>query len=373
MALAKVAKSIDNGLLWKSPRPAEASKASTSPPRRSRASTPRATASPPPSRPRRSRARRPARTSWSSRAPAPARPRPSASRSSRRSTPQLDAVQAVVLAPTRELAIQVAQEIAELGRGRGVKVESHLRRRLHGPPARGHPGRRPRRSWARPAACSTTCAARTLKFDAVKMLVLDEADRMLDMGFAVEMGQIMEYMPRGAADPAVLGHRAARHPRAHLPLPDRARVGAALRGPDLRQGGRAPLLPDPAPAQGGDALQAARVREPGLLDDLLQHRARRRGSSTPSWPARACPSAMLSSDLPAEEARAGDGAVPQRRDPPPGDDRRGLARHRHRGPVARLHLLDARTRPSSTSTAPAARAGWARAAARSASSPPTTS
>src|SRR4029450_1942063 len=35
----------------------------------------------------------------------------------------------------------------------------------------------------------------TLKFDDVRMLVLDEADRMLDMGFAVEMGQIMEYVP----------------------------------------------------------------------------------------------------------------------------------------------------------------------------------
>src|SRR5512137_949080 len=35
-----------------------------------------------------------------------------------------EGVQAVVLAPTRELAIQVAQEIADLGRGRGVKVQS---------------------------------------------------------------------------------------------------------------------------------------------------------------------------------------------------------------------------------------------------------
>src|SRR5260221_14140699 len=32
-----------------------------------------------------------------------------------------DVVQAVVLAPTRELAIQVAQEVAEIGKGKGVK------------------------------------------------------------------------------------------------------------------------------------------------------------------------------------------------------------------------------------------------------------
>src|SRR5512137_383098 len=35
-----------------------------------------------------------------------------------------EGVQAVVLAPTRELAIQVAQEVVEIGRGRGVKVET---------------------------------------------------------------------------------------------------------------------------------------------------------------------------------------------------------------------------------------------------------
>ena len=50
--------------------------------------------------------------------------------------PAREAVQAVVLAPTRELAVQVAQEIAELGRGRGVKVQSvyggDARRELEG-------------------------------------------------------------------------------------------------------------------------------------------------------------------------------------------------------------------------------------------------
>src|SRR5438309_151772 len=34
------------------------------------------------------------------------------------------AIQAVALTPTRELAIQVAQELAEIGRGRGIKVET---------------------------------------------------------------------------------------------------------------------------------------------------------------------------------------------------------------------------------------------------------
>src|SRR5512147_84801 len=38
--------------------------------------------------------------------------------------PGLEAVQAVALAPTRELALQVADELTRIGRGRGLKVES---------------------------------------------------------------------------------------------------------------------------------------------------------------------------------------------------------------------------------------------------------
>jgi ATP-dependent RNA helicase DeaD len=104
-----------------------------------------------------------------------------------------EGVQAVALAPTRELAMQVAAEIAELGKGRGVQVVAvyggdSMDRQLEGIRAGaqvivGTPGR-----------VLDHLRRKTLKFDRVKLLVLDEADRMLDMGFAVEMAEIMEYM-----------------------------------------------------------------------------------------------------------------------------------------------------------------------------------
>ena len=103
-------------------------------------------------------------------------------------------VQAVALAPTRELAIQVAQEIAELGRGRGVKVESiyggdSMERQLEGIRKGAHV------IAGTPGRVLDHLRRRTLDFSHVRTLVLDEADRMLDMGFAVEMGEIMEYVP----------------------------------------------------------------------------------------------------------------------------------------------------------------------------------
>ena len=123
----------------------------------------------------------------------------------------VEAVQAVVLAPTRELAIQVAEEITQLGRAKGVKVVSiyggdSMDRQLDEHPAAA------RRSWrGRPGRVLDHLRRRTMKFDAVKMLVLDEADRMLDMGFAVGDGPDHGvHAAGGAADPALLGHHPAR-------------------------------------------------------------------------------------------------------------------------------------------------------------------
>jgi len=103
-------------------------------------------------------------------------------------------VQALVLAPTRELALQVSAEVASIGRGRGVKLETvyggdPIERQLASLEAgihvvAGTPGR-----------VLDHLRRGSLDLTALRVLVLDEADRMLDMGFAVEMGQIMEYVP----------------------------------------------------------------------------------------------------------------------------------------------------------------------------------
>jgi ATP-dependent RNA helicase DeaD len=103
-------------------------------------------------------------------------------------------VQAVALTPTRELALQVSQELTELGRGRALKVETiyggdSMDRQLEGLRAGAHivvgtPGR-----------VLDHLRRGTLKLDKLRVLVLDEADRMLDMGFAQEMGEIMMFVP----------------------------------------------------------------------------------------------------------------------------------------------------------------------------------
>ena len=108
--------------------------------------------------------------------------------------PSKNAVQALVLAPTRELALQVAQEVTELGRIKGVKVEAiyggdSMDRQLEGIRAGAHV------IAGTPGRVLDHLRRRTLRFEELKVLVLDEADRMLDMGFAVEMGEIMEFIP----------------------------------------------------------------------------------------------------------------------------------------------------------------------------------
>jgi len=92
-------------------------------------------------------------------------------------------VQALILVPTRELAFQVAKEIKDLGKYRGVKVFA-----VYG----GKPVRkqiellqkiRPHVVVGTPGRVKDLLERGVLKLDNLSTFVLDEADRMLDMGF----------------------------------------------------------------------------------------------------------------------------------------------------------------------------------------------
>ena len=48
--------------------------------------------------------------------------------------------------------------------------------------------------------------AGAIRFDQLQQLILDEADRMLDLGFSPELQKIMRYLPAQRQDAAVLCH-----------------------------------------------------------------------------------------------------------------------------------------------------------------------
>lgn len=102
--------------------------------------------------------------------------------------------QALVLEPTRELAVQVQTEIFHIGRKKRLKVPAlfggfpidkqlqTLRQKSH--IVVGTPGR-----------IMDHARRGSMEFGQIQYLVIDEADLMFDMGFAEEVAQIIELLP----------------------------------------------------------------------------------------------------------------------------------------------------------------------------------
>jgi ATP-dependent RNA helicase DeaD len=105
-------------------------------------------------------------------------------------------VQAIVLCPTRELAIQIAEEFSEL--------LSHLPRITVLPVYGGQPIDRQLRALhsgvniviGTPGRVMDHLRRRTLSLDEVSTVVLDEADQMLDMGFRDDIELILKKIPQ---------------------------------------------------------------------------------------------------------------------------------------------------------------------------------
>ena len=105
------------------------------------------------------------------------------------------AIRALILAPTRELAAQVAREFSVFARNTGLRAAvivggDSMNGQLH--------------DLRAGAQVAVACPGRlidhmergTIKLDRVELLVVDEADRLMDMGFLPQLRRIVRMVPR---------------------------------------------------------------------------------------------------------------------------------------------------------------------------------
>ena len=138
----------------------------------------------------------------------------------------------LVLAPTRELAGQIAESAAAYSRFSRLSVAVAFG---------GSPIGKQRRALERgvdvlvatPGRLLDLVEQRYLTLREVEILVLDEADQMLDLGFIHALKQDRYPASGQAADPVLLGHHAQDHPRARRQVPDQS--GRSSRSPRRRR------------------------------------------------------------------------------------------------------------------------------------------
>lgn len=108
--------------------------------------------------------------------------------------PSKEGVQSIILVPTRELAVQAAEELLSYNRERRLSITA-----IYGGAAMSEQLRRLSRGVdivvGTPGRVLDHIRRGTLKLDKVRFLVLDEADEMLNMGFVKDVTKIIEATP----------------------------------------------------------------------------------------------------------------------------------------------------------------------------------
>ena len=101
---------------------------------------------------------------------------------------------ALVLVPTRELAAQVTAEIEPLAQAKGLTVAAtYGGLPLH---AQAKRAKRAHVLVATPGRLEDLVQRRLVDLSGVRILILDEADRMLDMGFKPQVDKLVRRLPR---------------------------------------------------------------------------------------------------------------------------------------------------------------------------------
>jgi ATP-dependent RNA helicase DeaD len=133
-------------------------------------------------------------------------------------------VQALVLVPTRELAAQAATELTNLSRGGSARRPIVLTGGVSiVPQLKALKDRSTNIVVGTPGRVLDHLNRGTLKLGSVRYLVLDEADRMLDMGFAPDVGRILSHTPEGNRQTALFS--------ATMPAAIRGMVEKHMRSP----------------------------------------------------------------------------------------------------------------------------------------------
>ena len=247
-------------------------------------------------------------------------------------SPARHPVRALVLTPTRELAVQVDESFRDYGKNLplrstvvygGVDMNAQIEQLRKGVEI----------LVATPGRLLDHVQNKTVMFNQVSVLVLDEADRMLDMGFLPDIKRIIALLPKerqnllfSATFPdeiRTLAQDAAAQPGrgAGRGAQRRRRFGHARDAPGgAREEARAAFLPDPdaRPEAGAGVLRHAHRRQPPRAPAAQGPHPRRRDPRRQD----------------AGRARSRARRLQVGQDQRAGGDRRRLARPRHRGPAA---------------------------------------
>src|SRR5688572_8982066 len=165
----------------------------------------------------------------------------------------------LVLVPTRELAMQVAEAVHRYARGSGMAVVP-----LYGGASMQQQIRALDRGAdvvvATPGRALDHIRRKTLVLDALRVLVLDEADEMLDMGFAEDIDTILESTPpsrQTALFSATMPARILSIAKRHLKNPERVTIAR-----EKQEAGKLPRIRQVA-------YIVRRAQKPAALDRIL--------------------------------------------------------------------------------------------------------
>ena len=245
---------------------------------------------------------------------------------------------ALVLAPTRELATQIVDDLHAIARARALRVTA-----VYGGVGLVKQAKQAAASHvivATPGRLEDLLERRAFTLEHIQILVLDEADRMLDMGFRPAVDRIVAACPRDASDPVLLGH--ARWRRRSDRQGVHARPGrprARPRRPSRQRRHRAPVRRGLARASRRSADRRARARRRPHAR-IRAHQARRRPARQAPEAARCRGRRDARQQVPAP-ARAGARTLRVGRGRRARRDRRRRARHRRGGDLARDQLRSA--------------------------------